>query len=106
MGPRRGVCQTRSQQNNATAAVVALSGETRARLSGPEAERRKEVQGMDAYGSAVDLLRGWWWIIALVVIFAVVYRVGAGGSGSPSPASYGCLVAMVVSALFFVFVIL
>ena len=60
---------------------------------------------MDAYWSPVELLRGWWWIIALVVIFAVVYRMGAGGSGTPSPAGYGCLVAVVITALFVVFVI-
>ena len=35
---------------------------------------------MDRVGGTVQ---GWWWIVALVVLFAVVYRLGKGGSGGP-----------------------
>jgi hypothetical protein len=57
-------------------------------------------------GAAGGLLARWGWIVALVVIFALVYKFGIGGSsGSSSPAGAGCLAAVVIALLFFVFVI-
>lgn len=58
-------------------------------------------------GTVSELLARWGWLVGLVVLFALVYRFGTGGrSGAPSPAGFGCLVAVVVTLLFFAVVIL
>jgi hypothetical protein len=60
---------------------------------------------MDLTG-ATALLASWWWVIALVVVFAAIYRFGTGRSGgSAGPAGYGCLVAVVITVVFFLVVI-
>jgi hypothetical protein len=57
-------------------------------------------------GTAGELLGRWGWLVGLVVIFALVYKFGTGGSsGSSSPAGLGCLAAVVITVLFFVVVI-
>ena len=61
---------------------------------------------MELTGAAGELLARWGWIVALVVLFALVYKFGTGGSsGSSSPAGVGCLAAIAITAAFFVFVI-
>lgn len=61
---------------------------------------------MELTGTAGEMLARWWWIVGLVVMFALVYKFGtSGSSGSSSPAGLGCLAAVAITALFFVFVI-
>lgn len=61
---------------------------------------------MELAGTAGELLARWGWIVALVVLFALVYKFGTGGSsGASSPAGVGCLSAVVITLLFLVFVI-
>ncbi|TQJ51709.1 hypothetical protein [Phycicoccus sp. SLBN-51] len=61
---------------------------------------------MELTGTAGELIARWGWIVALVVVFALVYKFGTGGSsGSSSPAGVGCLAAVAITLLFFVFVI-
>jgi hypothetical protein len=55
---------------------------------------------------AAGRVQGWWWIVALVVLFALIYRFGTGSSsGASSGAGYGCLAAVVITQLFFLVVI-
>jgi hypothetical protein len=66
-----------------------------------------EGEVMVELGGSVDpqlLFARWGWILALVVIFALVYRFGTARRAPAGPA-YGCLVPIVITALFFVFVI-
>jgi hypothetical protein len=50
------------------------------------------------------LVSRWGWVLALVVVFALVYRVGRAREATAGPA-HGCLVPMVITALFFLLVI-
>ena len=61
---------------------------------------------MELTGTAGELLGRWGWLVGLVVLFALVYKFGTGGSsGSSSPAGVGCLAAVAITALFFLVVI-
>ena len=51
------------------------------------------------------LMAGWGWIVALVVIFALIYKTGFGSSGRSTSAGIGCLAAVVITLLFFAIVI-
>ena len=70
--------------------------------------RYREERGwvVDLTGTAGELLGRWGWLVGLVVVFALVYKFGIGGSsGSSSSAGVGCLAAVAITALFFVVVI-
>jgi hypothetical protein len=56
--------------------------------------------------TARDAISAWWWVVALVVVFAVIYRTGAGGSGRSASAGFGCLAAVVITLVFVAVVIL
>lgn len=60
---------------------------------------------VDLTGTAGDLVARWGWLVALVVLFALVYKFGIGASSGSSSAGAGCLAAVAITALFFVFVI-
>ena len=62
-------------------------------------------QGEGLVEQAMALLDGWGLLVVLIVVFAVIYRVGAGGLAATSSTRSGCLAAVVITVLFFVFVI-
>ena len=62
---------------------------------------------MDIGSIAGDAWARWGWIVALLMLFAVIYRFASGRStASTTPAGTGCLVIAVITALFFLIVIL
>lgn len=61
---------------------------------------------MDSWlDSAQGLVGPWGWIVALVVLFVVIYKTGFSGSGRSASAGFGCLAAVVITLLFFAIVI-
>jgi hypothetical protein len=65
------------------------------------------VLGVDGADTVTRLLAQWWWVIAVAVgcLLAVRFAGSGRGAGGSASAGYGCLVAIVITALFFLFVI-
>jgi hypothetical protein len=56
--------------------------------------------------SATRVLSQWWWVLAVVAACVLAVRFAGRGRSATVSGGHGCLIALAITVLFFVFVIL